>query len=90
MDNGRRGAVDELEVRRPSEGYELWRNMRLISSIAAKRLSSTEFISHKNNREKRGRALKTDPKLDGGRISDELKILMNVDASNNLADDANA
>ena len=48
MDNGRRGAVDELEVRRPSEGYELWRNMRLISSIAAKRLSSTEFISHKN------------------------------------------
>jgi hypothetical protein len=59
--------------------------LRILSSD-----NETEFISHKNNRGKRGRALKTDPKLDGGRISDELKILMNVDASNNLADDANA
>jgi hypothetical protein len=40
------GAVDELEVRRRSEGYEFCRTTRRLSSIAAKRLSSTSFMLH--------------------------------------------
>jgi hypothetical protein len=36
----------ELEGRRWSEGYEFWCSTQFISSIAAKRLSSTSFIIH--------------------------------------------
>ncbi len=48
MQNGREMQSTELEVRRRSEGYGCCRTSRSVSSTAAKRLSSTEFISHKN------------------------------------------
>jgi hypothetical protein len=57
MQNGREMQSTELEVRRRSEGYGCCRTSRSVSSTAAKRLSSTGFISHKNSRNKRGRGL---------------------------------
>jgi hypothetical protein len=52
MQNGREMQSTELEVRRRSEGYGCCRSSRSVSSTAAKRLSSTEFISHKNRRKR--------------------------------------
>jgi hypothetical protein len=57
MQNGREMQSTELEVRRRSEGYGCCRSSRSVSSTAAKRLSSTEFINHKNSRKKRVQGL---------------------------------
>ncbi len=61
MQNEREMRSTELEVRRRSEGYGCCRSSRSVSSTAAKRLSSTEFISHKNSRETTEEGASKDP-----------------------------